>query len=135
VRGAAVTEDTFFSKHWRQHQRLLMFWQHSVHFFRKMVFYGRTMVCTGLMWLKIVTRGEGSCQQGNKPLGSIKCWEILKLLCDWRLLKKALRSMVHANKTGNCVNVLYEYFHSGNNYDAQTLIKKNIVFEIGSLNV
>jgi hypothetical protein len=28
---------------------------------------------------------EGSCEQGDEPSGSIKCWEILELLRDWRL--------------------------------------------------
>jgi hypothetical protein len=31
---------------------------------------------------------EGSCEHGNGPSGSIKCWEILEQLCNWRLLKK-----------------------------------------------
>jgi hypothetical protein len=31
---------------------------------------------------------EGSCEHGNEPSGSIKCWEILKKLSDWWLLKK-----------------------------------------------
>jgi hypothetical protein len=36
---------------------------------------------------------EGSCEHGNEPLGSIKCWEILEQLSDWKLLKKGLSSM------------------------------------------
>jgi hypothetical protein len=31
---------------------------------------------------------EGFCEHGNKPLGSIKCWEILEKLNDWQLHKK-----------------------------------------------
>jgi hypothetical protein len=31
---------------------------------------------------------EDSCEHGNEPPGSIKCWEILEWLSDWRLLKK-----------------------------------------------
>jgi hypothetical protein len=31
---------------------------------------------------------EGSCEGGNKPSGSIKCWEILEWLHNWQLLKK-----------------------------------------------
>jgi hypothetical protein len=31
---------------------------------------------------------EGSCEHANEILGSIKCWEILEQLSDWRLLKK-----------------------------------------------
>jgi hypothetical protein len=31
---------------------------------------------------------EGPCKHGNKPSGSIKCWEILEWLRNWRLLKK-----------------------------------------------
>jgi hypothetical protein len=30
---------------------------------------------------------EGSCEHGNEPLGSIKCWETLEWLSDLRLLK------------------------------------------------
>jgi hypothetical protein len=33
---------------------------------------------------------EAPCEHSNEPLGSIKCWEILEYLCNWRLLKKAL---------------------------------------------
>jgi hypothetical protein len=31
---------------------------------------------------------EGSCEHGNETSGSIKCWEILERLSDWRLLEK-----------------------------------------------
>jgi hypothetical protein len=31
---------------------------------------------------------EGSCEHGNEPLGSIKCWEVLQWVHNWRLLKK-----------------------------------------------
>jgi hypothetical protein len=31
---------------------------------------------------------EGSCEHGIEPSGSIKCWEILEGLHNWRLLKK-----------------------------------------------
>jgi hypothetical protein len=31
---------------------------------------------------------NGSCEDGNKTYGSIKCWEILEELSDWRLSKK-----------------------------------------------
>jgi hypothetical protein len=34
------------------------------------------------------TAEEGSCEDGNEPSGSIKCWEILERLSSWRLLKK-----------------------------------------------
>jgi hypothetical protein len=30
----------------------------------------------------------GSCEQGNEPPGSIKCWEVLEWLNNWQLLKK-----------------------------------------------
>jgi hypothetical protein len=33
---------------------------------------------------------EGSCEHGNEPSGSIKRWEILEWLHNWRLLKKGL---------------------------------------------
>jgi hypothetical protein len=31
---------------------------------------------------------EGSCEHGNEPSGSIKRWEVLEQLYNWRLLKK-----------------------------------------------
>jgi hypothetical protein len=31
---------------------------------------------------------EGSCEHGNEPSGSIKCWEILEWLTEWHLIKK-----------------------------------------------
>jgi hypothetical protein len=31
---------------------------------------------------------EDSCEHGNEPSGSIKCWEILEWLHNWRLFKK-----------------------------------------------
>jgi hypothetical protein len=31
---------------------------------------------------------EGSCEHGNEPSGSVKCWEIHGLLSDWQLIKK-----------------------------------------------
>jgi hypothetical protein len=31
---------------------------------------------------------EGSCEHGNEPSGSIKCWEVLEWLHNWWLLKK-----------------------------------------------
>jgi hypothetical protein len=31
---------------------------------------------TGLVWLRIGTGGESSCERGNEPSGSIKCWEL-----------------------------------------------------------
>jgi hypothetical protein len=37
----------------------------------------RGMGWIGFIWLRIGT-SEGSCEHGNDPLGSIKCWEILE---------------------------------------------------------
>jgi hypothetical protein len=31
---------------------------------------------------------EGSCEHGNEPSGSTKCWQILQWLHNWRRLKK-----------------------------------------------
>jgi hypothetical protein len=31
---------------------------------------------------------EGSPEHGNEPSGSIKCWEVLEWLHNWRLLKE-----------------------------------------------
>jgi hypothetical protein len=30
---------------------------------------------------------EGSCEHGNEPSGSVKRWEVLQYLYNWRLLK------------------------------------------------
>jgi hypothetical protein len=48
------------------------------------------MVLMGLIWLRIGTSGEGSCEHGNVPSGYIKCREVLEWLHNWRLLKKDL---------------------------------------------
>jgi hypothetical protein len=31
---------------------------------------------------------QGSCEHGDEPSGSIKCWEVLEWLHNWRFLKK-----------------------------------------------
>jgi hypothetical protein len=36
------------------------------------------VVWTGFIWLRIGKPVEGSCDQGNEPSGSIKCWEVLE---------------------------------------------------------
>jgi hypothetical protein len=47
------------------------------------------VVWTGLICLRRGTSGvEGSCDHGNEHSGSIKCWEVLEQLHNWRLLKK-----------------------------------------------
>jgi hypothetical protein len=43
------------------------------------------MVWTGSIWLRIGTM-EGSCEDGDETLGSIKCWEVLEWLHNWHLL-------------------------------------------------
>jgi hypothetical protein len=54
---------------------------------------------------------EGSCEHGNEPSGSIKCWVILEWLHNWLLLKKSsaavsdvfpsgFRRLCHKNLTG-----------------------------------
>jgi hypothetical protein len=45
------------------------------------------MVGIGSIWLMIGT-SEGSCERGNEPSGSIKCWDVLEWLHNWQLLKK-----------------------------------------------
>jgi hypothetical protein len=37
---------------------------------------------------------EGSCEHGNEPSGSIKCWEALETLHSWRLLNKGVAPWV-----------------------------------------
>jgi hypothetical protein len=45
--------------------------------------------------LKIQCGGEeGSCEHGDEPSGSIKCWEVLEWLYNWRLLKKGSALLV-----------------------------------------
>jgi hypothetical protein len=41
----------------------------------------------GLIWLRIGISG-GLCEHGIEPSGSIKYWEVLEGLYNWRLLKK-----------------------------------------------
>jgi hypothetical protein len=40
----------------------------------------------GLCSIQIVK--VGSCEHGNEPSGSLKCWEVLDWLHNWQLLKK-----------------------------------------------
>jgi hypothetical protein len=39
---------------------------------------------------------EGSCEDGIEPSGSIKCWEVLEGLHNWRILKKG--SVLYVSK-------------------------------------
>jgi hypothetical protein len=48
------------------------------------------VVWTGLIWLRIGISEGGSYEHGNEPLDSIKCWEVLEWLREWRLLRKGL---------------------------------------------
>jgi hypothetical protein len=41
----------------------------------------------GSIWLRMGTV-EGSCEHGNEPSGSKKCWEVLEWLHNVQLLKK-----------------------------------------------
>jgi hypothetical protein len=51
------------------------------------------MVWIGFMWLRMGT-SEVSCEHNNEPSGSIRCWEVLEWLHNWRLLKKGSASRV-----------------------------------------
>jgi hypothetical protein len=45
----------------------------------------------GMDWIDLAQdrdQWEGSCEHGNEPSGSIKCWEVLEWLHNWRILKK-----------------------------------------------
>jgi hypothetical protein len=47
---------------------------------------------------------EGSCEHGIEPSGSIKCWEVLEGLHNWRLLEKGSAPYVSkydSGRTGN----------------------------------
>jgi hypothetical protein len=47
------------------------------------------MVCYGLDSCGLGKRPvAGSCKHGNEISGSIKCWEILERLKDWRLSRR-----------------------------------------------
>jgi hypothetical protein len=48
----------------------------------------------------------GSCEHDNEPLGSIKFWEILEYLSDWRLLKKGSSPWSSVNSTPYSVKLL-----------------------------
>jgi hypothetical protein len=42
-------------------------------------------------WINLVqnrNKWRGSCERGNEISDSIKCWEVLEWLHNWRLLKK-----------------------------------------------
>jgi hypothetical protein len=41
----------------------------------------------GLIRLRTGISG-GSCEHGNEPLGSIKCWDVLEWMHNWMLLNK-----------------------------------------------
>jgi hypothetical protein len=43
----------------------------------------------------------GSCENGNEPSGSIKCWEILEKLSDCQLHKKD-----SAHEASDCLRML-----------------------------
>jgi hypothetical protein len=40
----------------------------------------------GMNWIDLAQ--EKSCGHGNEPSPSIKCWEVLGQLHNWRILKK-----------------------------------------------
>jgi hypothetical protein len=45
----------------------------------------------GVDWVDLAQDRDhwrGSCEHGDEPSGSIKCWEVLEWLHNWRLLKK-----------------------------------------------
>jgi hypothetical protein len=31
---------------------------------------------------------EGSCEHGNEPSGSLKCWEVSECLHNWQLFRR-----------------------------------------------
>jgi hypothetical protein len=37
---------------------------------------------------------EGSCDHGDEPSGSIKCWVVLEWLHNWRILRKGSAPLV-----------------------------------------
>jgi hypothetical protein len=45
--------------------------------------------CIGFDWRGLgKEQVESSCECGNKPLGSIKCWETIQSLHNWRAPEK-----------------------------------------------
>jgi hypothetical protein len=45
---------------------------------------------------------DGSCEHGNEPSGSIKCWEVLDWLRNWSLLKKGSVQCVSGLQSTKC---------------------------------
>jgi hypothetical protein len=41
-----------------------------------------------MVWTVLIWHKKGTSGHGNELSGSIKCWEILEELSNWRLLKK-----------------------------------------------
>jgi hypothetical protein len=42
----------------------------------------------GRDWIDLAEDREGLCECGDESPGSIKCWEVLEWLHNWRLLEK-----------------------------------------------
>jgi hypothetical protein len=43
-----------------------------------------------MVWIGLISLWI-SCEHGNEPSGSIKCWEVLEWLQNWQLLKKRMK--------------------------------------------
>jgi hypothetical protein len=45
---------------------------------------------------------KGSCEHGNEPSGSVKCWEVLEWLRHWQLLKKISAALTFVSQIPFC---------------------------------
>jgi hypothetical protein len=48
---------------------------------------------------------EGSCEHGDEPSGSLKCWEVPESLHNWQLLRKSSAPLV--SKYSDICQMLY----------------------------
>jgi hypothetical protein len=60
------------------------------------------MLWTGLVWLRI-GKVESSCELGNDPSGSIKCWESTEWLHNlWQVLQVHVRQVIFPTYVNVC---------------------------------
>jgi hypothetical protein len=57
-------------------------WEDNIKMGLRQEWYGQDSSCSGEGPV------EGSCEQGNEPSTSTKCWEVLEWMNEWQLLKK-----------------------------------------------
>jgi hypothetical protein len=70
---------------------------------------------------------EGSCEHGNEPSGSIKCWEVLECMHNWRLLKKG-----SAPRVSEMATAMYTYVETSVHQHTSTHVE--ITHVVSTLN-